>query len=87
MKWSAEDAERLKQMWAAGKSPKEIAFALKTSRCAVLGKVHRLRLEKRAPWKSYRVARKRKNADIDERRIASREADYSLPGFLLGYLD
>lgn len=46
--WSQDRVDRLKELWAAGKSAADIAADLgSTSRNAVLGKVHRLDLPER----------------------------------------
>ncbi len=46
--WGDEDIKRLATLWLAGKSGQEIsgAFGGRFSRCAVLGKVHRLGLSR-----------------------------------------
>ena len=46
--WNSAKVDRLVKMWQAGKSASFIAAALfGVSRCAVMGKVHRLKLPKR----------------------------------------
>lgn len=45
--WPADDVETLKRLWKNGRSAGQIAYAMSYSRNAVIGKVHRLKLEKR----------------------------------------
>ncbi|HEY8616064.1 GcrA family cell cycle regulator [Phenylobacterium sp.] len=49
LSWTDERVARLERLWLAGCSGAEIARALGVSRCAVLGKVHRLGLQRKAP--------------------------------------
>lgn len=42
--WAGEMVNDLKRMWAAGRSGSDIAAAIGTTRCAVLGKIYRLDL-------------------------------------------
>jgi len=46
--WSDERVEELKGLWAKGSSASVIGRAMRLTRNAVLGKVHRLKLEKRS---------------------------------------
>lgn len=45
--WTEARVENLKGMWLAGLSGSEIAASMGVTRCAALGKVHRLKLDKR----------------------------------------
>ena len=43
-RWPFERAKRLRILWRDGKTSREIAAILRITRCAVLGKLHRLGL-------------------------------------------
>ena len=47
MSWNTEKENKLKELWKKGQTGSEIAKILGTSRSAILGKVHRLKLESR----------------------------------------
>jgi GcrA cell cycle regulator len=87
MNWTEERIEQLKLLWADGKTSSQIATAMKTSSCAVLGKVNRLGLSNRDPSKSHKVPRHRKVVIKDERFRPSDDAEYPLPTFLSGFLE
>ena len=48
MGWTTEKEEKLKELWKKGLTGSEIAKTFNTTRSAILGKVHRLKLEARA---------------------------------------
>ena len=48
MGWTTEKEEKLKELWKKGLTGSEIAKTFDTTRSAILGKVHRLKLEARA---------------------------------------
>ena len=48
MSWTPEREEKLKELWKKGLTGSEIAKTFNTTRSAILGKVHRLKLEARA---------------------------------------
>lgn len=69
--WSEETTERLKALWATGLSASRIACRITgTTRNAILGKVHRLNLERRAPSPGGRIPQTR-----EERNAKSRAAN------------
>jgi hypothetical protein len=85
--WPQERVDRLKSMWDEGLSASQIAAALGggLSRCAVLGKVHRLGLESRWTEPSERPPRARNPVrapvraidrfhDTETRELAARKA-------------
>jgi hypothetical protein len=47
--WTPQNLIKLKELWASGLGGTEIARELHTTRCAVLGKVHRMGFPKRKP--------------------------------------
>lgn len=47
MNWGEEERTTLRRMWSEGKSFQQIALKLGTTRSAVSGAVHRMRLEPR----------------------------------------
>ena len=52
MGWTSEREEKLRQLWKKGHSGREIASMLgNTTRNAVIGKAHRLKLERRVESK------------------------------------
>ena len=52
MSWTEEKVAKLKELWSKGRTASQIAEALgDTTRNAVIGKAHRLKLEARAPSK------------------------------------
>ena len=52
MSWTDEKVEKLKELWKKGHTASQIASMLgETTRNAVIGKAHRLKLEARAPSK------------------------------------
>lgn len=56
--WTPERCARLRELWAAGASGGQIAAEFGTSRCAILGKVNRLKLSQttqRAPTATTRL--------------------------------
>lgn len=54
MEWDREQIDRLKKLWAEGKSGSEIGRALGITKSSAVGKVHRLRLPPRAsPIKNF----------------------------------
>ncbi len=58
--WDEARIDRLKQLWADGRSGSQIAELLGVSRCAILGKVNRLGLPGRAT--TSRAKNKRKSS-------------------------
>ena len=64
MSWTAEREEKLKELWKKGHTASQIAEILGgTTRNAVIGKAHRLRLAARAASKSSKSLRKQPSAD------------------------
>ena len=60
MSWTQEKEEKLRQLWEKGHTASQIAEILgDTTRNAVIGKAHRLKLAARAPNKKS-VAQKKK---------------------------
>lgn len=51
--WEPWQVETLRSEWALGSSGRAIGEIIGKTRCAVLGKVHRLKLEARAPRNGY----------------------------------
>ena len=51
MSWTPESEQKLKKLWKDGLTGSEIAKFFGTTRSAILGKVHRLKLETRATSK------------------------------------
>ena len=59
MSWTQEKEEKLKQLWEKGHTASQIAEILgDTTRNAVIGKAHRLKLAARAPSKKSQSTRK-----------------------------
>jgi len=56
MAWTQERVEALRKLWAEGKSGGEIAGVLGITRSTVMGKIHRLKLPKRATKSTTRRA-------------------------------
>ena len=49
-RWTSDQIEQLKKLWSEGYSAAQIARAIGgLTRCSVIGKAHRLNLERRAP--------------------------------------
>ncbi len=67
--WTEERVARLRELWAEGLSASEIARELGgVTRNAVIGKVHRLRLERRAPSRRGTAAKNARPAPPSRRR-------------------
>lgn len=60
--WPDEQTARLKELWSRGYSASEIGGKLGISRNAVLGKAHRIKLERRRDPNAPRAERKRRVA-------------------------
>ena len=59
MSWTQDKEEKLKKLWEKGHTASQIAEILgDTTRNAVIGKVHRLKLAARAPSKKSQVIKK-----------------------------
>ena len=57
MSWNDEKIEKLKSLWSEGHTASQIAEMLgDTTRNAVIGKAHRLKLEARAPSRQTSTA-------------------------------
>ena len=60
MSWTQEKEEKLKQLWEKGHTASQIAEILgDTTRNAVIGKAHRLKLAARAPSKNHNQQEKK----------------------------
>jgi GcrA cell cycle regulator len=76
--WSAASIALLRRRWAQGASARAIAKELGggVSRCAVLGKVHRLKLKqpefKRPHWRKERVRPRRRRPAARSKRVNKR---------------
>jgi hypothetical protein len=81
MKWPEEQVEVLKALWSDGRSASQIAHELHTTRSAILGKIHRLRLNNRDPSKSHCVSRPRAVREVEEDGSGI-EFEYGLPCFV-----
>ena len=64
MSWTQEKEEKLRQLWEKGHTASQIAEILgDTTRNAVIGKAHRLKLAARAPNKKS-VAQKKEVSNV-----------------------
>jgi len=64
MSWTAEREEKLRELWKKGHSASQIASMLgETTRNAVIGKAHRLKLEARATSKKSTLKSKTENIE------------------------
>ena len=60
MSWTDEKVQKLRELWTKGHTASQIAGILgETTRNAVIGKAHRLRLEERAPSKNKENSEKK----------------------------
>ena len=67
MSWTQEKEEKLRQLWEKGHTASQIAEILgDTTRNAVIGKAHRLKLAARAPNKKS-VAQKKEVSNVQNR--------------------
>ena len=67
MSWTQEKEEKLRQLWEKGNTASQIAEILgDTTRNAVIGKAHRLKLAARAPNKKS-VAQKKEVSNVQNR--------------------
>ena len=81
MSWTQDKEEKLKQLWEKGHTASQIAEILgDTTRNAVIGKAHRLKLAARAPSKKSQSQRKEINASQikDEKQITRKSRFKSL---------
>jgi hypothetical protein len=69
--WTRDITERVKTMWADGKSAGVIAREIKTSRNAVIGKLHRLGLKRPAPAGRVRMSPQKPVAGKPSRLVAN----------------
>jgi len=70
MSWNPEREEKLKELWKKGKTASQIAALLgETTRNAVIGKAHRLKLEARAVSKRSSLNVNQKNDNIERPKI------------------
>ena len=62
--WTDANVDLLKSMWAAGKSAAQIAWAFghDVSRSAVIGKIHRMGLNRRHGESRHKISREAKNS-------------------------
>tara|TARA_Y100000817_G_C16460770_1_gene369248 strand:- start:15 stop:512 length:498 start_codon:yes stop_codon:yes gene_type:complete len=81
MSWTQEKEEKLKQLWEKGHTASQIAEILgDTTRNAVIGKAHRLKLAARAPSKKSQSQRKEATTSQikDEKQITRKSRFKSL---------
>ena len=64
MSWTPDSELKLKKLWKEGLTGSEIAKFFGTTRSAILGKVHRLKLEARSVSKKNYNYNKSKNRKI-----------------------
>ena len=79
MSWTQEREEKLKELWKKGHTASQIAEILGgTTRNAVIGKAHRLKLAARAASKGSKVLKKQNlgNNDIKNEKFVSRKARF-----------
>ena len=78
MSWTSEREEKLRELWKKGHSASQIAALLgDTTRNAVIGKAHRLKLQGRnSPKKStQRIIQENNNQDVKQQKL-SRKAKF-----------
>ena len=76
MSWTSEKVEKLKELWSKGHTASQIAEMLgDTTRNAVIGKAHRLKLEARAPSKLQSGQPKSR----DDKQVTRRSAAAPMP--------
>jgi GcrA cell cycle regulator len=72
--WTDKNITTLKEKWAAGSSGAIIAKILGTTRNAVIGKAHRLKLHRRTPdvVRESNMAKRVRDKKVKERKVRSR---------------
>jgi len=79
MSWTQEREEKLKELWKRGHTASQIANILgDTTRNAVIGKAHRMKLPARAPSKEKDVTKKQASdsSEIKNEKFISRRARF-----------
>ena len=79
MSWTQEREEKLKELWKKGHTASQIAEILgETTRNAVIGKAHRLKLAARAPAKGVKAEKKQvlSNKEVKNEKFISRKARF-----------
>ena len=79
MSWTRDREEKLRELWKKGHTASQIAEILgETTRNAVIGKAHRLKLAARAPTKGTKVEKKQVSINKDSKndKIISRKARF-----------
>lgn len=78
--WKDEEVERLKALWKKGDSAAVIAVKMNYSRNAILGKVHRLKLEKRSNRNGYYYGPAREVVERSAPKRIYRNSVFKMPG-------
>ena len=79
MSWTQEREEKLKELWKKGHTASQIAEILGgTTRNAVIGKAHRLKLAARAASKGSKIVKKQLSGDneVKNEKFTSRKARF-----------
>ncbi len=79
MSWTRDREEKLKELWKKGHTASQIAEILgETTRNAVIGKAHRLKLAARAPAKGVKAEKKQvlSNKEVKNEKFISRKARF-----------
>ena len=79
MSWTRDREEKLKELWKKGHTASQIAKILgDTTRNAVIGKAHRLKLAARAPAKGVKAEKKQvlSNKEVKNEKFISRKARF-----------
>ena len=79
MSWTRDREEKLKELWKKGHTASQIAKILgETTRNAVIGKAHRLKLAARAPAKGVKAEKKQvlSNKEVKNEKFISRKARF-----------
>ena len=79
MSWTRDREEKLKELWKKGHTASQIAEILgETTRNAVIGKAHRLKLAARAPAKGVKAEKKQvlTNKEVKNEKFISRKARF-----------
>ena len=79
MSWTQEREEKLKELWKKGHTASQIAEILGgTTRNAVIGKAHRLKLAARAASKTSRIVKKEasESSNNKDEKFVSRKARF-----------
>ena len=81
MSWTDEKVNKLKDLWAKGHTASQIAAELgDTTRNAVIGKAHRLKLAARAASKGSTNTRKQSvsSSEVKNEKFVSRKAKFKI---------